>query len=237
MRLTLGAMRDDGKLGRLFFRRGVLDPALLASAVFGGARTFHYWQGWVYFILNLLAGIVCAVYMLRHDPRLLERRSLRNEPLNLQKAVLFFWRIVIGASLYFSGCDFRFGWTRTIFGAMPLSIECISFLLLAAGLALFFEVLRANSFAASIVRVDKTQTVSSNGPYRFVRHPMYVSFILAELFGPLGLGSLVGTAIASLAVPLIGIRLLSEEKLLRRDLPGYGEYCAQTTARLIPFIW
>jgi len=31
--------------------------------------------------------------------------------------------------------------------------------------------------------------------------------------------------------------LLNEEKFLRRDLPGYAEYCQRTRYRLVPFAW
>jgi protein-S-isoprenylcysteine O-methyltransferase Ste14 len=31
-------------------------------------------------------------------------------------------------------------------------------------------------------------------------------------------------------------RLLNEEKFLRRELPGYAEYCRRTPCRLIPFV-
>lgn len=232
-----GEMRDSAKLRRLFFRRGIMDPVLLTAIVFWGARTFHYWEAWVLFAVNLAGCFACAVYMVRHDPRLLERRSIRIEPLSLQRILVIFWRIIIAVSLYLSGRDFHVGWTRAIFGTVPIWTECISFVLFAAGLALFLEVLKANSFAASIVRVDEAQTVSSHGPYRFVRHPMYVSFILTGTFGPLALGSVVGMLISALAFPLIAVRLVSEERLLRRDLPGYAEYCTRTTSRLIPFLW
>jgi len=33
------------------------------------------------------------------------------------------------------------------------------------------------------------------------------------------------------------LRILNEEELLRRELPGYAQYCRQTPQRLIPFIW
>ena len=33
------------------------------------------------------------------------------------------------------------------------------------------------------------------------------------------------------------MRLLNEERVLRRELPGYAEYCLRTRFRLIPFLW
>jgi len=33
------------------------------------------------------------------------------------------------------------------------------------------------------------------------------------------------------------LRLLNEEKFLRRALPGYAEYCQRVRYRLIPLVW
>ncbi len=100
--------------------------------------------------------------------------------------------------------------------------------------------LRANSFAATTVRVqaERGQTVISTGPYAVVRHPMYGYALL--LFGgaPLLLGSLWGLA-AALAVllPLLAVRLLGEEAVLRDGLPGYRDYAARVRYRLVPGVW
>jgi protein-S-isoprenylcysteine O-methyltransferase Ste14 len=40
-----------------------------------------------------------------------------------------------------------------------------------------------------------------------------------------------------LLVPVLVLRLLNEEKVLRQQLPGYSEYCQRTRYRLIPYIW
>jgi len=36
---------------------------------------------------------------------------------------------------------------------------------------------------------------------------------------------------------VIVLRLLEEEKFLRRSLPGYTEYCERVRFRLVPYIW
>jgi protein-S-isoprenylcysteine O-methyltransferase Ste14 len=38
-------------------------------------------------------------------------------------------------------------------------------------------------------------------------------------------------------IPALGWRLLDEERLLVRDLAGYGEYRQTVPWRLIPFLW
>ena len=51
------------------------------------------------------------------------------------------------------------------------------------------------------------------------------------------LGSFVAWPAFLLLVPLYIVRLLDEESLLRRELPGYPEYCLHTPFRLLPHLW
>ena len=75
-----------------------------------------------------------------------------------------------------------------------------------------------------------------HGPYRWVRHPMYLSILL--FFIPLVFESpspLRWAVMGLLMLDLI-IKLLYEEHLLRQQLDGYHAYCTRSH-RLIPFIW
>ena len=54
---------------------------------------------------------------------------------------------------------------------------------------------------------------------------------------PLALGSWWGL-IPVILVPVILIpRILNEEQVLREELPGYPEYCAEVRWRLLPHVW
>lgn len=105
------------------------------------------------------------------------------------------------------------------------------------GVATIVWTFRVNSFAATTVKVqeERAQRVIDTGPYAFVRHPMYFGAML--FFSGLGLilGSSVG---ALLALPLFGLaftpRVVVEEAVLRRDLPGYADYQSRVRARLFP---
>jgi protein-S-isoprenylcysteine O-methyltransferase Ste14 len=66
---------------------------------------------------------------------------------------------------------------------------------------------------------------------------MYLGVLLMYLSTPLALGSYWALIFFLPLLPLIVARLLNEEEVLLRELPGYKEYCQKTRYRLIPFIW
>ncbi len=80
----------------------------------------------------------------------------------------------------------------------------------------------------------REQAVVSNGPYRLIRHPIYVGDLML-LFGlELALNSWLVLGVLLLA-PIVLRQAVQEEKKLALALPGYQEYCANTK-RFIPFV-
>jgi protein-S-isoprenylcysteine O-methyltransferase Ste14 len=79
----------------------------------------------------------------------------------------------------------------------------------------------------------------TNGPYRFWRHPIYAAVLLFIWTGVLAQGampSLISLFLAAAATFATGIRIYSEEQLLRKTFPAYDDY-SRRTKRLIPFIF
>ena len=87
------------------------------------------------------------------------------------------------------------------------------------------------------IEVEAGQKVISSGPYALVRHPMYSGSLLIWLSAPLALGSYVAWPAFALLIPFYVYRLFNEERFLRRELPGYSEYCLRTRFRLVPYVW
>jgi protein-S-isoprenylcysteine O-methyltransferase Ste14 len=130
------------------------------------------------------------------------------------------------------GLDHRFGWSHT-----PLWLTTVAEAFVLGGYLMIFWTLKSNSFAASTIRVESSQRVISTGPYGIVRHPMYMGVDIWLLFTPVALGSYFALPVFALLIPLIVVRLLNEEKVLRQELPGYSEYCLRTRFRLVPYLW
>ena len=78
--------------------------------------------------------------------------------------------------------------------------------------------------------------LATNGPYRLIRHPMYLAYMVADLGYNLQ-ESNWGTALMVLAgwVALV-YRIYAEERILAHD-PGWAAYAARVRSRLIPGIW
>jgi protein-S-isoprenylcysteine O-methyltransferase Ste14 len=78
--------------------------------------------------------------------------------------------------------------------------------------------------------------IVTNGPYRFVRHPIYASVCLFAW--ACGLGHLSVIALGMAAVVTVGaaLRMLLEERLLRQQYPEYAEY-ARRTKRMVPYLF
>jgi protein-S-isoprenylcysteine O-methyltransferase Ste14 len=136
-----------------------------------------------------------------------------------------------------AGLDFRFGWSRVRFGAVPTAIIAAGQLGAAAGYWLVFWVMKANSFAGSTIQVENGQAVIQSGPYALVRHPMYLGMVVTALATPFALGSYVAVPLFAMIVPALILRLIHEEKTLHRDLGGYATYCERTRFRLVPWVW
>lgn len=187
--------------------------------------------------VNLAVTIFFCAYYYRRDPEFLARRLLRKEKIGAQKFIMFLLKNVSVIFYVLCGLDHRLGWSQTCLAPVPWWLTLLALLLYAGSYLLFIPVGNANRFAASIIQVEAGQTVADHGPYRFVRHPMYSISLLIWLWIPLALGSFVLLPAVALIAPILVLRLLNEEKNLRRDLPGYSEYCQRTPWRLIPFVW
>jgi protein-S-isoprenylcysteine O-methyltransferase Ste14 len=192
----------------------------------------HYWQAWIY--LALLLGSMTAIlaFLYTKDPELLERRMRTNERERTQKRLRALFTPVFLAVWVIPGFDIRWNWS-----SVPVWLIILADVLFLLGYYCFFLVLRANSYAARTIGVDRGQSVISTGPYAVVRHPMYTAILGIYLTTPLALGS-YWALLAALPLPFVlALRIRNEEAVLLRELPGYDAYRNKTKYRLIPLIW
>lgn len=97
--------------------------------------------------------------------------------------------------------------------------------------------LRENAYLSRTIEVQAGQRVIDTGLYGVVRHPMYMSTLLLFLSMPLVLGSVLSFAVMLLYIPIIGMRIRGEEKVLEAELAGYSDYRKRVRYKVIPYIW
>jgi protein-S-isoprenylcysteine O-methyltransferase Ste14 len=196
--------------------RGAFGLLFFAVVIFWPAGTFDYWQGWLFLGTFVASTLSFTVYMAVYDRPLLERR-MKAGPQHERE-----WSQKIIVSLIY----FTF-----------LACLVLGNVVILLFFWFIFWVTRVNSFAASTIRVEKDQRVIDTGPYASVRHPMYAGAIWLFVGMPLALGSWWPIGLIVLVMPVLVWRLLDEERILQRDLPGYSEYMRRVRFRLVPFVW
>lgn len=220
------------KLIKKIVVRFSLFPVFIGLLTLLPAGTFNYWQVYLYIAILTIPMIFVISYFLKRDPLFLERRIKGKETEQAQKIFQLIFSLIFLSGFIVSGLDRRFGWSN-----IPFYFVLLADLVILFGYLIIFYVFRQNSFASRVVEVEDNQTVISSGLYSFVRHPMYVGMLVMFIPAPVALGSWWGVLpMAALPIPLV-LRILNEESVLKRELPGYPEYCQKTKYRLIPYVW
>jgi len=208
---------------------------VMGVVVFAPAGTIHWTEGWVFLGVFFGSSIAITLDLMARDPKLLERRVVAGtlaEKQTRQKVIQVMASVAFLSTMVVPALDHRFGWSH----ASPLVIG-LGDLLVALGFLIVFLVCRENTFTSATIEVDAEQRVIDSGPYAWARHPMYAGALILLLGIPLALGSCVGLLTLLPMIATIVWRLLDEETLLAKELPGYEAYRRKTRHRLILRIW
>jgi protein-S-isoprenylcysteine O-methyltransferase Ste14 len=126
-------------------------------------------------------------------------------------------------------------WTITLFGktdqALPnlLSTACV-----LIGMIMMLVTIR--HLGGSFSLVPQARSVVQTGPYRWIKHPLYLAEEIAILGVVLRYSTLVTVVVFVLHIGVQVCRILYEEDLLRRNCPEYSSY-EVSRWRLIPYVW
>lgn len=103
-----------------------------------------------------------------------------------------------------------------------------------AGLAL--QVLAMLSLNRSIGMVAANRGIQTGGLYRWIRHPLYCSYVVAFLGYVINQPSAYNIGVYVVAVALWVLRLRAEERFLLQD-PAYRDFAAKIRWRLVPGVY
>lgn len=206
------------------------------SFMFVAAGTVYWPEAWLFFGFYFAAVVALMIRLKKNNPGLLrERMSVQKDVKSWDKIIIRVYSGLLIFMLLIVPLDaVRFRWSH-----VPVLIKAFAFLVIFLCVLLIFWVFRENAYLSQFVRIqaDRGQKVCTTGPYKFIRHPMYVGVILIALCLPLFLGSFFGLLPASLIAALFFVRTSLEDTTLRNELPGYQEYADRVRSKLTPKIW
>jgi protein-S-isoprenylcysteine O-methyltransferase Ste14 len=215
------------------FLQVVLQVVLFAILLFVSSGQIEWIWAWIYLCIYVLVIIINA-FILPAD--LIEERGKSKENVKKWDKIIMTLNIFPALGiLVVAGLDYRLNWSSSIADWIHVS----ALFLMILGQAFFSWSMISNHFFSTAVRLqfDRSHQVATRGPYKYVRHPGYVGFIILNLATPLVLGSLWALIPATILTMLFIIRTALEDRTLINELDGYIEYSQKVRYRLIPLIW
>ena len=211
--------------------------AITGALLFISAGTLDWPQAWIYLAEIGGLGLISGFAIGRRDPALLRERMgapIQKDQKSWDKILITVFFALWMSQYVLVGLDARFGWSE-----VPVWLQVAGGLAVAFGLYAFHVVLKANTFAAPVVKIqsERKHQVISTGPYAYVRHPMYAGAVPLVVGTPLLLGSWWGLIWAAALIALLGLRAVLEEDTLKAELDGYDAYAARVRYRLVPGVW
>ena len=205
--------------------------------IFGCAGRIDWPLGWLFVIAWIVPKVVFLVLLRLRDPDLLVERATRHK--NTQRYDKFllpiYFVFAFGTFIVASLDGGRFRWS----GDVPLVWVVAAYAIYLLGNSLAGWAINSNPFfsAESRLQTERSQKVTSAGPYRFIRHPAYSAAFLLWITTGLMLESWWALVPGFLAGTAMVIRTVYEDRMLTAELPGYREYAQQVRYRLLPGIW
>jgi len=206
---------------------------ILFLILFISAGTIKWIWPWLFLMLSIILGVI-NFFIIPSD--VVEERGRKKENVKKWDKILTSLNILPTILLYTCcGLDYRFNWT----GSLPVVINISGFILTFTGSMLFSWSMVSNKFFSTLVRIqnDRQHKVAESGPYKFIRHPGYIGYILMSVGTPMAIGTLWGLIFSCITTFLLIIRTSLEDSTLKQELPGYAEYTVKVKYRLLPYIW
>jgi protein-S-isoprenylcysteine O-methyltransferase Ste14 len=194
-------------------------------------------RAWVLLLALTIARLSAGMFIHRMNPAILKARD--KPPIQagqslLDRVLLLGFMLTFALLVSVASID---GLRMHLLGSVPTPLPVIGLGLFVAGWWLSGYALLSNPFALMVVRPQDEQTVVSKGPYRVIRHPLYLGAVLVMLGESLWLQSVL--ALFALLIPtvLLGFRIVFEERFLVHHVSGYREYAERVRYRLLPPLW
>lgn len=217
--------------------RSALAAGCYASLCFLGAGTFHWPSGWLLVAIATGLAAVGSMTVNLTNPDLMEARAkgIRADTKSFDKLFYAMFLPILVIYPILAGIDVvRFGWSL-----LPAWTVAPGIALYAVAAGLTNWTLLANRHAETTVRIqeERGHKVITDGPYAYVRHPLYLGVLIGSPAIALLLGSAWSLIAAALMAALFIWRTGREDQTLKSELNGYAAYAKVTRFKLLPGLW
>lgn len=219
---------------------GVLcNAAIFGVSLFLPAGTPDWWRAWAFLGVVFVCATASTASVYRTNRDVLEERFKpplqKGQPRADKVVVVLLIASFLGVIVFIPLDVFRFHLT-TRPGTLVSSLGLVLFV---AGWWIMTLALQENPFASPAVKLqeERRHTVVASGVYGVVRHPLYAGTLPLMVGMPLWLESYAAALLAFVPIGLLVVRILIEERFLRRELKGYDGYRKKVRYRLIPHVW
>jgi len=204
---------------------------------FLAAGRLDIYRAWLFFGLDFIGVLVISIVFWKLVPELAnERATIKEGTKPWDKIILaFFFFVSLFLFTIVAGLDVgRFQWSM-----LPIPYAIAGILLYVLSVALGCWAIVVNRFFELGVRIqkDRGHRVITGGPYRYVRHPGYLSMILGFLAASFIIGSAWSLIPSGVIIIAVLVRTRLEDQTLHEELDGYREYASRVRWRLLPGIW
>lgn len=210
---------------------------VMTVSFFLAAGRLDVFRAWLFFGVYFVGTIVGAVIMWKFAPELANQRASIKEGTKTWDKVFLATYFPVSLLVFpiVAGLDVgRFKWSQ-----LGISYSIGGVILYVICFVLGYWAVVVNEHFETTVRIqeDRGHKVINNGPYRFVRHPGYLSMILGGLSASLVIGSVYSLIPGGVAIFAVVVRTYLEDQTLQEQLRGYSEYTKKTRYRLVPGVW
>ncbi len=210
--------------------------AFTGLVMFWSAGRIDWWAAWAVILIWLVWFAAEDFVLLHFNPGLMQERLAPPRQAKVwDRSLLSLIRLLELARYILAGLDQRYGWTEGI----PVAAQIVALAVCFLCTALYAWAMASNPFFSQVVRIqtDRGHTVSTGGPYRYVRHPSYAAMVLFEVALSTLLASWWAIIVGGLCSILFILRTALEDRTLQAGLPGYADYAQRVRYHLAPGIW
>lgn len=227
----------------MFTRRLILgivwNTLVFGAVLFFPAGTFNWPRAWVLLAVVFISSAVTMIAVFRTRQDLLKERLKgviqKGQPI-IDRLIVLAFIFAYGLSVALIPLDvFRYH----LLPKPNIVVSSLGLVLVVIGWWIISLVFKENAFAAPVVRhqSERQHHVVDTGVYAIVRHPMYAGIFLFNVGMALWLESYAAAIATAIPMALLAVRIVFEERFLKRELPGYAAYTQKVHYRMIPFVW